>query len=130
MKIAVSATTGSLDASVDPRFGRCPYFVVVDPETFEFTSVSNDSTNAVHGAGIQASQTVVNLGATVVLTGDVGPNAFRVLSAAGIKVVTGVSGAVREAVKQYVAGKLKAVDNPTVFGHFGLQKNSGEQSLQ
>ena len=96
MKMCVSASSDSLDANVDSRFGRCPYFVVVDSETMEYTVVSNDSTNAAHGAGIQAAQTVANMGAKVVITGNVGPNAFNVLSATGIKIVTGASGSVRD----------------------------------
>jgi predicted Fe-Mo cluster-binding NifX family protein len=126
MKICVSASAGSLDANVDSRFGRCPYFVVVDSETLEFTVVSNDSTNAAHGAGIQAAQTVANMGVKVVITGNVGPNAFNVLSATGIKIVTGASGSVRDAVEKYKSGQLKEVGNPTVGGHFGMRKGSGK----
>ena len=122
MKICVSASSGSLDANVDSRFGRCPYFVVVDSETMEFTAVSNDSTYAAHGAGIQAAQTVTNMGVKVVITGNVGPNAFNVLSATGIKIVTGASGSVKDAVEKYKSGQLREVGNPTVGGHFGMGK--------
>jgi len=125
MKICVSASSDNLDANVDSRFGRCPYFVVVNSETMEFTAVSNDSTNAAHGAGIQAAQTVANMGAKVVITGNVGPNAFNVLSAAGIKLVTGVSGSIRDAVEKYKSGQLKETGNPTVGGHFGMGKGQG-----
>jgi predicted Fe-Mo cluster-binding NifX family protein len=120
MKICVSASSDDLDADVDPRFGRCQYFVIVDSETMEFSAILNDSTNAAHGAGIQAAQTVTNMGAKVVLTGNVGPNAFNVLSATGIKIVTGVSGSVRDAVEKYKSGQLDEVKNPTVGGHFGM----------
>ena len=122
MKICVSASSNTLDANVDPRFGRCPYFVIVDSETMESEVVSNDSTNAAHGAGIQAAQTVANSGATVVITGNVGPNAFKVLSATGIKVITGVSGSIKEAVEKYKNGELQETTNPTVGGHFGMGK--------
>ena len=125
MKICVSASSDSLDTNVDPRFGRCPYFVIVDYETMEFSAISNDSTNAAHGAGIQAAQTVVNMGAKVVITGNVGPNAFNVLSAAGIKLVTGVSGSIRDAVEKYKSGQLQETGNPTVGGHFGMGKGQG-----
>ena len=125
MKICVSASAGSLDANVDSRLGRCPYFVVVDSETMEFIVVSNDSTSAAHGAGIQAAQTVVNMGVNVVLTGNVGPNAFNVLSATGIKIVTGASGSVKDAVEKYKSGQLKETGNPTVGGHFGMGKGQG-----
>jgi predicted Fe-Mo cluster-binding NifX family protein len=126
MKICVSASSGSLDANVDSRFGRCPYFVIVDSETMEFTVVSNDSNNAAHGAGIQAAQTVANRGVKVVLTGNVGPNAFNVLSATGIKIVTGASGSVRDAIEKYKNGQLKEVGNPTVGGHFGMGRGLGK----
>ena len=125
MKICVSASSNSLDANVDSRFGRCPYFVIIDSETMEFDLVPNDSTNAAHGAGIQAAQTVVNKGVKVVITGNVGPNAFQVLSTTGIKVLTGVSGTIKEAVEKYKNGKLQETANPTVGGHFGMGKGSG-----
>ncbi|MCW4016166.1 MAG: NifB/NifX family molybdenum-iron cluster-binding protein [Candidatus Bathyarchaeota archaeon] len=125
MKICVSASSGSLDANVDSRFGRCPYFVIVDSETMEFNAISNDSTNAAHGAGIQAAQTVVNMGANVVITGNVGPNAFNVLSASGIKIVIGASGSINEAIEKFKSGQLKEVTNPTVGGHFGMGKGMG-----
>ena len=125
MKICVSASSDSLDANVDSRFGRCPYFVIIDSETMEFSAITNDSTNAAHGAGIQAAQTVANMGAKVVITGNVGPNAFNVLSATGIKIVTGASGSVKEAVEKYKSGQLKETGNPTVGGHFGMGKGQG-----
>ena len=125
MKICVSASSDSLDANVDSRFGRCPYFVVVDSETMEFSAILNDSNNAAHGAGIQAAQTAANMGVKVVITGNVGPNAFNVLSATGIKIVTGVSGSIRDAVEKYKSGQLKETGNPTVGGHFGMGKGQG-----
>ncbi|MFC1486334.1 NifB/NifX family molybdenum-iron cluster-binding protein [Thermoproteota archaeon] len=125
MKICVTSVSGDLDAQVDPRFGRCPYFTIVDSETMEFNAISNDSTNAAHGAGIQAAQTVANMGVKVVITGNVGPNAFNVLSATGIKIVTGASGSVKEAVEKYKSGQLQETGNPTVGGHFGMGKGQG-----
>lgn len=122
MKICVSASSDSLDANVDSRFGRCPYFVVVDSETMEFDVVVNDSGDASHGAGIQAAQTVVNRGVEVVITGNVGPNAFNVLSASGVKVVTGASGNIKDAVEKYKNGQLAEAGNPSVGGHFGMGK--------
>ena len=119
MKVCVSASSGSIEANLDSRFGRCPFFVIVNSETMEFNVVLNDSTNAAHGAGIQAAQTVVNMGVGVVITGNVGPNAFKVLSASGIETFTVASGTVKEAVEKYKNSQLKQVDNPTVSGHFG-----------
>jgi len=126
MKIAVSATHRSLEADVDPRFGRCLCFIIVETEGNEIKShevVSNEAVQAMRGAGIQAAQTVANKGAEVVITGNIGPNAFNVLSQAGIKIVTGVSGKVNEAVKKYLKGELKEITKPT-FG-FGPDMGRG-----
>jgi predicted Fe-Mo cluster-binding NifX family protein len=125
MKICITSVSDNLDAQIDPRFGRCSYFVIGDSDTMEFTVISNESINAAHGAGIQAAQTVANMGVKAVITGNVGPNAFNVLSAAGIKIVTGASGSVREVVEKYKNGQLKETGNPTVSGHFGMGKGMG-----
>jgi len=76
MKICVSASTNSLEAPVDPRFGRCPYFMIVDSETLQFEAVPNMASGAMSGAGIQAAQTIASRGVKVLITGNVGPNAF------------------------------------------------------
>ena len=101
MKICVTATANSLDAQIDPRFGRCSYFIIVDSETLQFEAVSNMAAGASGGAGIQAAQTVANKSVKLLIAGNVGPKAFQALSAAGIEVATGAFGSVREAVEKY-----------------------------
>ena len=126
MKICVSAVANSLDAQLDPRFGRCPYFVIVDSENMQFEGVPNMASGATGGAGIQAAQIIANKGVKLVITGNVGPNAFQALSAAGIRIVTGVSGTVREAVEKYKKGELRETGAPTVGGHFGMSRGQGQ----
>ena len=92
MKIAVSATAPHLDADLDPRFGRCQYLLVVDSESMEFEAIENPAMSTPGGAGIQAAQLVAQKGVEAVITGDCGPNAYQVLSAAGIPVFVGASG--------------------------------------
>lgn len=128
MRICVSAVADSLDAQVDPKFGRCPYFVLVNSETMEFEAIPNTASSQMGGAGIQAAQTVASKGINVVLTGNVGPNAFQALSATGIKVLTGVFGTVRTAVERYKRGELKETGSPTVRGHFGMGRGRGHRS--
>lgn len=125
MKICVSAVAESLDAQVDPRFGRCPYFVIVDSETMKFEAIPNTASRSMSGAGIQSAQTVASKGVNVLITGNVGPNAFQALSAAGIKVVTGAFGTVREAIEKYKRGELRETGAPTVGGHFGMGMGRG-----
>jgi len=127
MKIAVSSLQDGLNSQVDPRFGRCQYFIIVDPETMKFKVVSNAANISSHGAGIQAAQIVKDHGVSTVITGNIGPNAFQALSAAGIKLITGASGTVREVVEKYKKGELKATDTPTVGGHFGMGGGRGQR---
>jgi len=121
MKIAVSANENSLDSQIDPRFGRCQYFLIVDPETMELEAVSNKGASASGGAGIQAAQTVANKGVSVLITGDIGPNAFQTLSSAGIKVFTGASGTIKEALEQYKSGSLRQASGATAEIHAGIK---------
>jgi len=125
MKVCVSSVQPSLDSQIDPRFGRCPYFVIVDPETMQFEAIPNVSSGAIGGAGIQAAQTIASKRVKVLITGSIGPNAFQALSAAGIKTMTGTFGTVREVVEKYKRGELKGTDAPTVGGHFGVGMGRG-----
>jgi len=126
MKICVSALSGDLEAQLDPRFGRCQYFVIVDSETMDFEAVPNTASGSMSGAGIQAAQTVASKGTEVLITGNVGPNAFQALSAAGIKIVTGAFGNVREVIEKYKIGGLKETSSPTVRGHYGMGRGRGQ----
>jgi predicted Fe-Mo cluster-binding NifX family protein len=125
MKVAISATAPSLDAEVDPRFGRCQYFIIVDPETMEFEAVENSSMMAAGGAGISTAQMIAGKGVQVVLTGNCGPNAYQTLSAAGVQVISGVVGRIRDAAEAYKAGKLQTSAEPSVDAHFGMGGGMG-----
>ena len=119
MKLAVTSTGKDLGAKIDPRFGRAPYFIVVDSETMAYSIVNNSqSLNLPQGAGIQAGQTIVKNKVDVLITGNCGPKAFQVLQNAGVEIVTGASGSVKDAVMQYKDGKLKPAKNPNVEGHW------------
>ena len=120
MKIAVSSTGPDLESDVDPRFGRCQYFLIVDLDDMSFEAVSNASISQQGGAGIQSAKVAADKGVKAILTGNVGPNAYQVLSGVGIDVITGVSGIVRDAALQYKGGKLRAVGKANVDDHFGM----------
>ncbi|MBN1162963.1 MAG: NifB/NifX family molybdenum-iron cluster-binding protein [Candidatus Krumholzibacteriota bacterium] len=125
MRIAVSATGPHLDDAVETRFGRCAYFIIVDPESMEFEAFENPNIALGGGAGIQSAQFLSGREVSVVLTGNCGPNAFTTFGAAGIKVVTGVGGSVRQAVQSYREGKLPSASAPSVPGHFGSGRGGG-----
>lgn len=116
MKICLSSTANNLDAELDPRFGRCSYLLIVDTDTLQFEAISNTAAGSSGGAGIQAAQTIVDKGFKVVITGNVGPNAFKALSAASIEIMTGASGSIREVLEKFKSGKLQKTGVPTVEG--------------
>ena len=120
MKIAITSLGPGLDSQVDPRFGRAACFVLVDPETLELASIENAGAAAGGGAGVNAAKIVIDAGAEAVLTGNCGPNAERALRAAGVKLFTGVTGTVADAVEQYKAGKLVQASGPNVQPHAGM----------
>jgi len=119
MKVVVSSTDQSIDAPMDQRFGRAPWFVLVDTETGEWSAHANGAVDSGHGAGIEASRTVAGLGAQAVITGDVGPNAHRTLAAAGITVYSSRGATVREAVAALGGGSLPTLTGPSTAGHSG-----------
>ena len=128
MKICVTAVANSLDAQVDPRFGRCPYLVIVDSESMQFEAIPNPALGAIGGAGIQAAQTIASKGVRTLITGNVGPNAFQALATAGVKIVVGAFGTVRQVVEKYKKGDLKETGAPTVGGHSGMGRGRGRGS--
>jgi len=116
MKIAISAAGPSIEDLVDPRFGRCTCFLIIDTGTLEFKVIENSSKNLSGGAGIEAAQRVAGQGVTHVLTGRCGPNAEKVLLAAGIKIVDGCEGKVREAVERFRSGDISSAQQRPVSG--------------
>ncbi|HRZ87412.1 MAG TPA: NifB/NifX family molybdenum-iron cluster-binding protein [bacterium] len=113
MKLCITSEGTTPDAAVDPRFGRCRYFMIHDTDTGAYEAVENGQAGFSGGAGIQSAQAVAGKGVSAVLTGNVGPNAFQALNAAGIRIYTGVAGTVAEAVRAYAEGKLAATAGPT-----------------
>jgi predicted Fe-Mo cluster-binding NifX family protein len=107
MRICVTSTGDSLDSNIDPRFGRCGYFIIIDPASLEFKAIANPNLSATGGAGIQSAQLVAKEGAQALVTGNIGPNASQTLSSLGLKIYTGASGTVREVIAQFNEGKFK-----------------------
>lgn len=125
MKIAVTSTGPTLDDTIDPRFGRCAYFVIVEADGMNFEAFDNESIALGGGAGIQSAQFIASKGAEVVITGNCGPNAVQTLSASQIKIFVGQSGTVREAMEKLKRGDLKSTNIPNVADHYGMGGGAG-----
>ncbi|MFA5238182.1 MAG: NifB/NifX family molybdenum-iron cluster-binding protein [Phycisphaerae bacterium] len=122
MKIAITSIGKTLDSQVDPRFGRAACFIIIDTETMDFNVIENENIVAAGGAGISSAKVVIDAGAEAVLTGNCGPNAERTLTAAGVKLFTGATATVAEAVELFKSGKLAEAPGPNVEPHFGTGK--------
>jgi predicted Fe-Mo cluster-binding NifX family protein len=119
MKVVVTSQGKELVSGVDPRFGRANWLIVINTETGESETHDNAvNLSAAQGAGIQTAKNVADLQAEAVITGNVGPNAFRTLEAAGIRVFLVKNQTVQEAVDSFKADTLKQVDQANVQGHW------------
>jgi len=119
MKIAITAQGKELSSEIDLRFGRAKWLILVDTESGDSQVHDNElNLNAVQGAGIQTGQNIANLGVEAVITGNVGPNAFKTLNAADIKIFLAEKQTVAEAIDSFKEGELKGVDQANVEGHW------------
>ncbi|MBT8347816.1 MAG: NifB/NifX family molybdenum-iron cluster-binding protein [Desulfofustis sp.] len=119
MKVAITARGADLSSEVDPRFGRAANILIIDLETMEVETIDNSVTaNSFKGAGIQAATMVHDRGAEVLMTGYCGPKAFQTLQAAGIRVVSEVSGTVGEALERFRTGEVQYLDSANAESHW------------
>ncbi|MFU2157942.1 MULTISPECIES: NifB/NifX family molybdenum-iron cluster-binding protein [Caldisericum] len=106
MIVAITSSGNTLDSMVDPRFGRCPYFIIVDTDTMQFKVIENSGMGRQGGAGVNAAQLLVDEGVQVLISGNVGPNAEQALKSGGIRIITGVSGTVKEVIEKLKRGEI------------------------
>jgi predicted Fe-Mo cluster-binding NifX family protein len=120
MKVAISAQGNDIDALVDPRFGRAPWFIIADADTGDWHAQDNSANvRASGGAGVQAGSTIFSEGVEAVITGNVGPNAHKVLVAAGITIHQAGNGVTAsDALAAFKRDELPAVAAPTMGGHW------------
>ena len=122
MRIVVSATEKDINGPVDMRFGRCPYFLVIEAEGKSIKShkaVENRSANQMGAAGMTSAQEVAEMKPDAIITVNIGPRAFVVFKQLGIDVYQ-ATGTIKEAVDALLQGKLKKVENSTGPGHMGM----------
>jgi predicted Fe-Mo cluster-binding NifX family protein len=131
MKIAISSDGEKLHSKVDQRFGRCPYFLIVNVngnEVGTFEAVTNEGTIQGHGAGIKSAEQIGELGVKVVITGNLGPNATAILEKLDIKTYH-ASGTIQEAIENFVNNKLEEI-NEISESHSGIaQKKDKEEKI-
>ncbi len=120
MKLAASATGKELDSQIDPRFGRSTYFIIIETDDMSFEVFENENIGMNTGAGISSANFIVSKEIKALLTGNCGPKAMQVFSAAGIDVFTGQTGTVKDAVENYKKGLLQSSPEATVPEKAGI----------
>jgi predicted Fe-Mo cluster-binding NifX family protein len=125
MKVAISSSGKDLNSQLNPRFGRCAYFLVINPDDMSFEVFNNESSVLGGGAGIQSAQFLASKGVDAVITGNCGPNAVQTLSAAGVELFAGQTGTVKAVVERFKKGDLRPTSEATVDSHFGMAPGAG-----
>ncbi len=127
MKIAIATNKGGLEDNISPTFGRCPTYTITEATKENITTsevIENKFAAEMGGAGIQAAQFIVNLGADAAISGNFGPNAAAILTNAGVKMIS-AQGKVTDVIKSYLSGEIKPVTAATVPSHGGLGMSRG-----
>ena len=125
MNICISSAGNAITSDLDPRFGRCSYFAIIDTDKDTTAIIKNEAENSGGGAGISSGQLMVEKNIEAVITGNVGPNAMNVLKAAGIDIYRGINASVEENLSKFKAGGLQKITE-NVPSHFGM-KNKGDK---
>jgi predicted Fe-Mo cluster-binding NifX family protein len=120
MKLAVSSSGRDLNAQLDPRFGRCRYFLIIETDTMNFEVFDNDNAALGGGAGIQSAQFIAAKGANALITGHCGPNAMQTLSAAGVQVYVGQAGTIQGLVDKFNNGQLTTTTEANASAQAGM----------
>lgn len=120
MKVAVSASGQDTEAALDPRFGRCSFFLIIDSDDLSFDVIANHSAALSGGAGIQSAHFLATKDVSAVITGSCGPYAVRTLSEAGIDVYLGHTGTIKDLIQRFKQGKLTPASVANVETHPGM----------
>jgi len=125
MRIAITSVGKELDSNLDPRFGRCSYFLIIETDDLSFEVFENENAALGGGAGIQSAQFVASKGAQAVITGNCGPNTLQTFTAAGVQVYVGQAGPIKDIVNKYKNGEL----TPTTEANAPLHAGAGGMGM-
>ena len=110
MKICITAKGATPDAKVEERFGRAPYFILMDSETGSFEAVANPYAEGAGGVGPKAAQLIIDRKAGALISGMLGGNAQAVLVSAGVALFAyRASGSVKDAFGEFKKNALERV---------------------
>ena len=87
MKIAITSTGDTLTATLDSRFGRCPYFAIYDMDTDQAEFVQNPNKESNSGAGPASAQLIASLGVKKIISGEFGGKVKTILESLQIQMI-------------------------------------------
>lgn len=126
MKLAITSEGATLDANIEERFGRWPYYLILDSDTMEFEAIPNPDLQLSGWAGRQSLDLMREKGISFVLAGTCGTSTLKAFEKAGIQLIPRMSGRVRDVVEQFKAGVLRHSPDSKVSDHLGIIKTFGE----
>ena len=126
MKVGVPAKGESIDSAVDERFGRSPYFVLVDATSLALEVFKNPGPAEKDAAGILACQMLIEKGADAVAVKNIGHNALVSLTGGGVRVYVGAGGSILDTLKMLKKGQLSPAETATVGFQDGLTEGEDE----
>lgn len=109
MKIAIPVLEDK--ATVCASFGRAPFFALVDTDTDTTQFLENAAANSPGGAGIKASQFLVDQGVKSILAPRCGENAAQVFQKAGVTLYKTQGENLSENIASFKAGKLSILSD-------------------
>lgn len=124
MKIGISSTGLTISSPADPRFGRCSNFAIYDTDDNSYRFIENKAQQAGGGAGIAAAQQMIDEDVEIILTGNMGPNAYNVIKGNGIKIFRIGNASVEKAVQLFKEAKLEEISEAGA-AHFGMGQGRG-----
>ena len=130
MKIAISAAGQNLESSIDERFGRCRYFIILETDDMSYEVIENTNADLSTSAGIQSASLVASKGAEAVITGSCGPKAMQVFAATTIKMILGQHGMIKEVVEMFKRGKLSPSTRENVSEKSGVAQPASASGVQ
>lgn len=79
MKLAIALKENEYNSSVDERFGRAPFFIIIDSDTKEFELIENEAKDEATGAGLKAVKNLLKHEIDIIIAGEIGPKAGELI---------------------------------------------------
>ncbi|MGD8781198.1 MAG: NifB/NifX family molybdenum-iron cluster-binding protein [Ignavibacteria bacterium] len=108
-KIAVAIKEPGMQSNLSDVFGRCSYFLLFDTANKTEKTLVNPFAKTFGGAGIQSAHLLIENNVDVLITGNIGINAQRILNSADIKIYKCSNENAKNAIRLFIEDKLDTI---------------------